>query len=41
MVLRMAVSLSLPAVRQLLLGRGYSKAEEDTLLTNIHNRAIK
>ena len=41
LVLRMAVSLSLPAVRQLLLGRGYSKAEEDTLLTNIHNRAIK
>ena len=37
----MAVSLSLPAVRQLLLGRGYSKAEEDRLLTNIHNRAIK
>ena len=39
--LRMAVSLSLPAVKQLLLGRGLSRDEEDKLLTNIHNRAIK
>ena len=35
------VSLSLPAVKQLLMGKGYSKQEEADLLTNIHNRAVK
>ena len=35
------VSLSLPAVKQLLMGKGYSKQEEAALLTNIHNRAVK
>ena len=35
------VSLSLPAVKQLLMGKGYSKQEESDLLTNIYNRAVK
>ena len=35
------VSLSLPAVKQLLMGKGYSKQEEADLLTNIYNRAVK
>ena len=39
--LEIMVSLSLPAVKQLLLGKGYSKQEEADLLTNIHNRAVK
>ena len=35
------VSLSLPAVKQLLLGRGLTKEEEGKLLADIHNKAIK
>ena len=40
-IVEIMVSLSLPAVKQLLLGKGYSKQEEADLLTNIYNRAIK
>ena len=40
-IVEVMVSLSLPAVKQLLLGKGYSKQEEADLLTNIYNRAVK